>query len=77
MFAPGATAEQRELAREDLEVLACLLTCALNLARRLHNAGVLIDLAPIQEARDRVENALIDGGRGPPDPLSTLVDPDS
>lgn len=76
MFAPGTTEEQREAAREDLAVLACLLTCALSLARRLHNAGALVDLAPIQEARDRVENSLVESRRAAPDPLAALVDPD-
>jgi hypothetical protein len=43
VFAKDAPAEQRAAAREDLEVLACILTCAFKLARRLHNAGALVD----------------------------------
>jgi hypothetical protein len=59
---------------DDLEVLACMLTCALHLARRLHNGGALIDLAQIQLIRDQIENARIERRRVVVDPLAPLLD---
>ena len=73
MFAKDAPAEQRAAAREDLEVLACILTCAFKLARRLHNSGALVDLAPIQTLRDQVENALVESRPPAGDALDALA----
>lgn len=73
MFTKGVPAEQVAAAREDLEVLACVLTCAFKLARRLHNSGALVDLAPIQTLRDQVENALVESRPPAGDALDALA----